>query len=226
MKHYNKIVAHIPHSSILRYMDNWVGSFNMFPNVKRLTDWHTDLLFASNSANVKCMVFPYSRFFLDVERLKEDPMEEIGQGKIYKNYNGYTRSLSNKDIEALELQYDQWHSLCANEIIENTLVIDCHSFPSDICSDVDVCIGFNDDETTPQQETIDMIMNEFSKYGFRVKCNSPYSNSIVFGKHDSIMIEIRKGLYMNENTLELWKNNSVKVRNAILNIYNKTLNNE
>ena len=196
----------------------------MFPDVKRLTDWHTDILFGTDNPHVKCMIYPNSRFYLDVERLDKDPMEEIGQGKIYRKYNGHTRKLSEEKILSLEMEYKQWRDLCGNEIVDETLVIDCHSFPSDVCNDVDVCIGFNDDDSKPPQEVIDLIVNEFTIYGFRVKCNTPYSNSIVFGKHDSIMIEIRKGLCMDEMTLELWKNDSIKVRNAIQNIYKEILN--
>lgn len=222
MERFNKIIAHIPHSSMQDYNNKWSGGFMMFPKVKRLTDWHTDLLFSTDNSKVKPLVFKKSRFYLDVERLEDDPLEEIGQGKIYKSYDGHTRILSENEIRLLENEYDEWKMVCDNEIEDNTLVIDCHSFPSDMADGVDVCIGFNDDDSKPSDEVIEIISDEFKKLGYKVELNSPYSNSVTFSKpHKSVMIELNKSIYMDEETLLLRPNISIKVRNAIQNIYRK-----
>lgn len=108
MKTYNKILAHIPHSSIQDYAYGWMSSALMFPQVIQLTDWHTEILFGSSNPNVDVMVFPHSRFYLDVERLENDPMESGGQGKIYTEYEGFKRSkLTPNDIAVLnDCYYD------------------------------------------------------------------------------------------------------------------------
>ena len=46
------------------------------------------------------MVFPYSRFVCDAERLENDPLEEKGQGIIYKEYDGHKRNdMTEKQIK-------------------------------------------------------------------------------------------------------------------------------
>ena len=224
MKQYDKIVAHIPHSSIQDYSYGWMGSVWMFKHVKRLTDWHTDLLFVSNNPNVETLVFPHSRFYLDVERLDDDPLESIGQGKIYTKYEGFKRCrLTSDDVEMLNRCYQEWKRRCAESVVENTLVVDCHSFPHDVSSDIDVCIGFNDDGTRPEDEVVEYIVNQFKIFGYRVGINNPYTNSIVFCEgHDSIMIEINKSVYMDESTLEMqpW---SYRIHNAIMRMYDNLL---
>ena len=106
-------------------------------------------------------------------------------------------------------------------LTKESILIDCHSFPPEL-SDVDVCIGFNDDDSKPSDEVVGTIDDEFSKIGFTVGINKPYSNSVVFGKpHKSIMIELKKSIYMDEETLLLRPNISIKVRNAIQRIYDR-----
>lgn len=149
------------------------------------------------------MVFPHSRFYVDVERLEHDPLEEIGQGMIYTKYNGFERYLlTSEDKDTLKSIYYDWKKECDGHIVDNTLVIDCHSFPSDVARDIDVCIGFNEDESKPDEEVISFISGEFEKLGYIVGVNTPYSNSVVFDKpHHSLMIELNKRIYMNEDTL-------------------------
>lgn len=102
------------------------------------------------------MVFPHSRFYLDVEILENDPMERIGQGKIYTEYEGFKRGkLTTDDIAVLNYCYHEWQQRCANKIIENTLVVDCHSFTSSLSPQVDVCIGYNEDDSKPDDDVID-----------------------------------------------------------------------
>lgn len=219
MVHYEKILAHIPHSSIADYSHKWLGGAMMFPIVKRLTDWHTEILFSSNNLKVDCMVFPHSRFYVDVERLENDPLEDIGQGKLYTQYEGFQRELTDMVKFKLNGIYHGWHKLCESHIIANTLVIDCHSFPSDMAKDIDVCIGFNDDQSKPDNEVLDFIKGKFTSCGFRVAFNAPYSNSIVFNdRHHSVMLEINKGVYMHEDTLEL-RPDAYKIGNVIHSIY-------
>ena len=221
MKKFEKILTHIPHSSLANYYKGWIGGFNMFPVVKAYTDWHTDLLFSTKNPNVESMVFPYSRFYLDVERLIDDPLEKIGQGRIYTEFNGFERKVSDTEVLDLERMYFDWWSGCNDKADENTLVIDCHAFTNSIAPDVDVCVGFNDDSSRPDDDMLWFITDSFREMGFNVVCNKPYSNSITFNsRHKSVMIELNKSIYMNEDTLEL-KISAYKVKNIIEQIYDK-----
>lgn len=90
-------------------------------------------------------------------------------------------------------------------LTKESILIDCHSFPQEL-SDVDVCIGFNEDWSKPEQETINMIASMFIDTGYRVGINEPYSNSLspacAFPYH-SIMIEVNKRIYMNSEIFQL-----------------------
>ena len=94
---------------------------------------------------------------------------------------------------------------------EGTLLIDCHSFsskPNLLNSnppDIDICIGYNDDDTCPNKVVIGNIVHYFESLGYKVGMNEPFSNSKTFSvpiKYHSAMIEVNKRLYMDELTLE------------------------
>lgn len=97
---------------------------------------------------------------------------------------------------------------------EGTLLIDCHSFssiPNLLNSnppDIDICIGYNDDDTCPNKVVIGNIVHYFESLGYKVGMNEPFSNSKTFSvpiKYHSAMIEVNKRLYMDELTLEKTK---------------------
>ena len=88
------IVLNIPHASINGVFDPKYGGWpcnQYFVNncLNKWTDWYTDFLFLplSRQKDVSTVVFPYSRFVCDAERLENDPLEEIGQGIIYEEYD-------------------------------------------------------------------------------------------------------------------------------------------
>lgn len=94
---------------------------------------------------------------------------------------------------------------------EGTLLIDCHSFssiPNLLNSnppDIDICIGYNDDDTCPNKVVIGNIVHYFESLGYKVGMNEPFSNSKTFSvpiKYHSAMIEVNKRLYMDELPLE------------------------
>ena len=92
--HYNRIVLNEPHASIEGLYDDRLSGWSIderFINevVFRLTDWHTDFLFRGfRHAKIRTLRFPFSRFIVDAERLWDDPMEDIGQGIIYRHFDG------------------------------------------------------------------------------------------------------------------------------------------
>ncbi len=214
---YRSIVLHIPHSSICfpEYSGYCFNDLNA--EERLLIDYFTDDLFEpkQHTENISSMVFPYCRLYADVERLINDPLEEEGLGISYcrRNTNsGTCRSFSTKS-SAFNL-YADFHAEVSKLIVEQdcgVLLIDCHSFsalPNMLNSnppDIDICIGYNDDETCPDQVILDSIAHHFLSLGYKVGINQPFSNSKTFAvpvKYHTIMIEVNKRLYMNEQTIE------------------------
>ena len=207
------IVLNIPHASINGVFDPKYGGWpcnQYFVNncLNRWTDWYTDFLFStlSEQKDVSTVVFPYSRFVCDAERLENDPLEEIGQGIIYKEYGNHKRNdMTEKQIkETLRLWEQHQKSLKKHIKSPNTVLIDCHSFPSDL-SDCNICIGHNDDWSY-NGKIVNGIVKIFKSRGYTVEINKPFSNSITPQMpfpYTSIMIEVNKRVYMNESTLRL-----------------------
>ena len=149
----NKIVLHIPHSSMNGIFDKHIGKWHpnaFFVNdcVRELTDWYVDMLFHIEMEGVEEVVFPFSRFVCDVERLPNDEMEKIGQGIIYTHYRGYKRGLLTEDDRRDIYQlYNAHQEHLRESLSEGALLIDCHSFADNDYRYADICIGFNEDES-------------------------------------------------------------------------------
>lgn len=151
------------------------------------------------------MRFPYSRFIVDAERLWNDPMESIGQGIVYKEFEDYRRAIPS-DQERHLLNLWHWHQDRLRQALqEGALLLDCHSFPDDL-SDVDICIGYNEDWSKPSDDIIDMAVNHFMDRGYKVGVNYTYSNSETpdcdFGYH-SLMLEVNKKTYLKPGSILL-----------------------
>ena len=209
----NKIVLNIPHCSTNGIFDKNIGCWpcnRFFVNdcVNKWTDWYVDFLFGglSRRDNVETVVFPYSRFVCDAERLKNDPLDKNGNGIIYNRFDGYERrTLTDEQITRIMGIWSKHQEKLANAIMdENTILVDCHSFPSDV-SDCNICIGHNEDWSYDKR-IVDGVVRTFKNSGYTVEINKPYSNSITPPKdfhYKSIMIEVNKRIYMNERTLHL-----------------------
>lgn len=222
------IICNVPHSGIL-IPDEFAPDFcipkdELDEEIKYMADNYTDSIFAellSISSFIKSKI---SRIVLDIERFKEEenePMSKVGMSALYiKTSNGKVlRNIGEINKNKLEGIYNDYHeaftglvnlSLEKNNI---AMIIDCHSFPStprEYESDKeysrpDICIGV-DEYHTPEKLT-DLLKGNFEELGFSVKINSPFSGSIVpmnFYKKDkrviSIMIEVNRKLYINEET--------------------------
>ena len=192
---YKNIVLFIPHSSDKLDKSSWSG--NIDSAVDRWTDWHTDKLFDSEDPRITKVVVPFSRFHCDAERVINDPMESIGQGIAYQNIEGCTRELSDAAKQNIYNQYYAIHQELENRAKPGSLIIDCHSFPSDLAPDIDICIGYNEDDSRPSDAVLDMVIDYFKEAGFRVGVNSPYSNSMrVNASIPTFMIEFNKAVYL------------------------------
>ncbi len=214
---YRNIVLHIPHSSI-RFPEGSQYHFNDLDAEERLLiDYFTDDLFEpkQHTEHISSMVFPYCRLFADVERLINDPLEEEGLGISYCRRN--TNSCPDRSFSTMSSAfnlYADFHAEVSKHIVElacGVLLIDCHSFsalPNLLNSnppDIDICVGYNDDETCPDDEIIETIVQHFKSIGYKVGINQPFSNSKTFAvpvKYHTIMIEVNKRLYMNEKTID------------------------
>ena len=220
-RRYHNLLLHVPHSSTSFPVESKVCFNDLDDEERLLVDYYTDNLFVpEQEANNIChMIFPYCRLYCDVERLINDPLEKDGLGISYSRWvpcqdrhGDVLRSYSVKS-EAFAL-YADYHSDISKKLvgmIGSTLLVDCHSFsalPNLLNSnppDIDICIGYNDDETCPSKVVIGNIVQYFMSKGYKVGINEPFSNSKTFNvpvTYHSIMIEVNKRLYMDEHTLE------------------------
>ena len=221
------MILHVPHSSreIPGSVRNQfvLSDAELSAELTLMTDAFTDELFAAAGAAI--VRFPLSRLVVDVERFPVDadePMSRIGMGMLY------TRTAYGLDLRrALEAQertsllsiYETHHQALSREVGSElarqgkALVVDCHSFPShplpcDWDQSVprpDFCIG-TDVFHTPQM-LADSTALCLRNMGYTVQVDRPYGGALVpmeSYKRDrrvaSIMIEINRGLYMDETT--------------------------
>ena len=239
---YNKIILHIPHSSCsfdFAGQDQYVESWR--ERAKLLIDWYTDELFTPNENNERVipLVFDTCRTLVDVERMCDDPLEVRGLGitaySLLETEDNCYKVSNDEKIRFRKKYLDHQHKL-AHLLVEHdlSLLIDCHSFSSrptilqpDISKtqDVDICIGFNEDRTKPNEMTLSLVAQHFIEKGYRVAVNTPFSNSKTVetpAKYTSLMIEVNKSLYMDETTLQK-KESFKRLRNDIIELYEKLL---
>jgi len=226
------VIIHIPHSSAsipeCEKEKLALSGEGLRRELLRMTDWYTDELFDLGGGAVERVLFPVSRMVCDPERFLDDaeePMSARGMGAIY------TRTADGLPLRAavsaaerqrlLERYYVPHHEILeqlvrkALDASGHALIIDGHSFPSSpLPCDLDqaplrpdICIG-TDRSHTPEwlQRT---ALGAFSDLGWRVELNRPYAGSMVpstFYQKDarvhSIMVEVNRSLYMNEDTGE------------------------
>ncbi len=203
---YNSLVLHIPHAAIgglagAGYADRML----LFEQARRWTDWYTDYLFERRNPHIVSVKSIYSRFVVDCERLLNDPLEAKGQGILYERFEHNRRIILPEDRERLMAYYAQNRDRLRSAVTPGSLLIDCHSFPSDL-GNVDVCIGYNEDWSKPDAKTLQMVRDTFEQAGYTVAFNAPYSNSVspkAAFAYPSLMIEVNKRCYMDEDTIRL-----------------------
>lgn len=226
------VLLHIPHSSVYVPKEVresiLLSDLELENELLRMTDRYTEVLFDLSPIGIRSIVFPVSRLVVDPERFEnddEEPMAKIGMGVIYTSTSSC--GILRTQIEPLEREtlldlYYRPHHRNLTETVEKllksagrALIIDCHSFsgkpwPYELNQDYDrpdICIGTDQYHTSDQ--LLDVTRKEFGSLGYSVKIDSPFSGSIVPLKHfrkerkvESIMIEVNRGLYMNEDTGE------------------------
>lgn len=202
MRRYERIVLHIPHAGVVG-LDGarWADREALQCHVDYLTDWRTDTLFTRpDTPEIVPVVADRSRFVVDCERLVDDPMEVFGQGIVYTRYNGNTRKVGTLERLSLMRYYRRHVGRLRRALTPDSILIDCHSFPSDK-ADIDICIGFNEDWSRPDDGTLRAVADTFKANGYSVAFNHPYANSVAPPTgfvYPSLMIEANKRCYWDE----------------------------
>lgn len=222
------MILHIPHASRKiprpfrpRYLLNDAA---LELELLRSTDAYTDELFDVPGA--QRVVFPVSRLLVDPERFLDDarePMAKRGRGVVYTHTTEGKPLRINPTPTERQLLLDTWyrphHRLLADLVDEElvrdgwALVVDCHSFPLKPWPlelkrnppRPEFCIGTDPFHTPPALAS--HAVEYLRILGFSVEVNHPYAGSIVPLRHyrndsgvASIMIEVRRDLYMDEAT--------------------------
>jgi len=230
---YDQMVLHVPHAStfippLYRRLAPPIGGSmpDLTQQIKEhsfyLVDYYTDELFvpSEEQKQIHSLIFDWNRILCDVERLPHDPLESRNCG-IYSYrpigdvYGGRKWLSSMKRY--VEHQNDLAKLVTSVSLkawcnMQTVLLIDCHSFSmhsSQLCpnppSDIDICLGYNEDHTKPENQFLNLVEKYFTTRGYRVARNKPFANSKTVPvpvEYHSLMIEVNKSLYMNEETLE------------------------
>lgn len=221
------VIVHIPHASL-----DIPDEVQFYPDqeelqdiAKRMSDLYTDE-FLSPNPGIEIVRAPICRIVVDTERFDDDqkePAAKYGQGVIYtKDYQG--RDLrpipTEQEREHLLATYYRPHhsrlyNLCIDSLkaFDKIIILDLHSYPSSYNmgsgqgeETPDICIGYEAPHYS--EYTLKQLTQIVSSHGFTYGLNVPFSGSMVpTGVSDSncvqsYMIEIKRSLYMDEDTLE------------------------
>lgn len=226
------VVAHVPHASTVIpdevRSELLVSGDELADELLRLTDWYTDELFGGlRELGATQFVDRISRLVFDPERFLDDsaePMASRGQGVVY--WRGSRLQPLRKISPELRAQrvdglYRPYHraldGVVARSLEESgtCTLIDCHSFasaplPSEIDQSPDrpdICIGSDAFHTPP--EVAEALEAGFAEAGLRVQRDAPFAGTFVpagfYGREPrvrSVMIEVRRGLYIDEATAQ------------------------
>ncbi|MEN9815509.1 MAG: hypothetical protein RLZZ412_1491, partial [Verrucomicrobiota bacterium] len=188
----------------------------------RLTDAHTAALYAEGLPPEDFVRAEVSRLVVDVERFADDAQERcaaFGMGATYvRTSDGRPLRALTPERRAELLARHYWphhHRLDASAAARiarfgRCLVLDAHSFPTGPLptqlasgSSPEIGIGTQAGHTPP--ELSDLAVDFFRAHGYSVGVDVPFSGAMVpntcFGREPrlwSVMIEVRRDLYMDE----------------------------
>ena len=194
----------------------------------RLTDWHVDALFSFVlELGGSLFLNRLSRLVFDPERFVDDeaePMAAVGQGIVYtKTTEGSVlATISAKERESrirrFYVPYHEGLTALVAATVERfgmAIILDCHSFasiplpsePDQSLDRPDICIG-SDAFHTPAA-LAQRLLQAFGAEGLRVQLDHPFAGTLVplqflglDSRVQSVMIEVRRGLYCDESTGE------------------------
>ena len=211
MQPFDRIVLAIPHATGVFDVSLWSDPASVARDARRWTDWHTDRLFAGagrGEPRVRAVVGRVSRFDCDLERLEHDPLEDVGQGRLYaRSHSGAGRAVPPDRAARWLRAWRRYREriVAAAADAERPFLLDCHSFPADLAPDVDVCLGWNEDESRPTDDVLGACRAAFERRGFRVAFNKPYGNAILPDgwRGPSMLVELNKAIYLDDSDLSL-----------------------
>lgn len=223
------LILHIPHASTFIPAE-WRGKILLDDaalerEIIAMTDMHTDELYDVPGADRAVM--PVSRLLVDAERFPDDALEsmaKIGMGAVYTRTSDLKplREAPGEEerMRLLDAYYFPHHrklnALAARHLAARgfCLVVDCHSFPSRALpyegrpageKRAPICIG-TDAFHTPEWAA-EALMDAFRSRGHEVARDTPFAGALTPGDYYgrdrnvlSVMIEVRRDLYMDEAT--------------------------
>lgn len=226
------LIVHVPHASTripseVR-AEILLDDTELSDELIRLTDWYTDDLFgwlADEGATL--FVNRLSRLVFDPERFlgeTREPAAARGQGVVY-SHGSRGQSIRELTVELradrIERLYRPYHA-ALDRLVEEMLatfeacrILDAHSFPSrPLASELDqspdrpdICIG-TDARHTPE-DLARALEDAFASEGFRIERDTPFAGTFVpsgsYGRDSrvtSVMVEVRRGLYLDEASAE------------------------
>jgi N-formylglutamate amidohydrolase len=223
-------VIHLPHASTaipsIDRAELLLSDQELALEVLRMTDHFTDELVGSTLPTAQRVRFPISRLVVDPERFPEDadePMSKVGMGVIYER-TSHGRVLRRPPTPSVRQRLLETYYIAHHAALEAAVatalkqhghctILDMHSFPSrplpyELDQDwdrPDICIG-TDEFHTPEPLTGEFLQR-FSVEGLSVVINRPFAGALVpmsYFRKDrrvtSIMVEVNRGLYLDETT--------------------------
>jgi len=224
------VVAHVPHASTVVpdevRAELLISPTEQARELLRLTDWYTDELFAGlRDRGATMFINRRSRLVFDPERFLDDsaePMAARGQGVVYwlgselQPLRSASTELRSRRVRELYQPYHAMLDSLVGELLAEfgqCTLIDCHSFATEpLRSEIDqsvsrpdICVG-SDARHTPA-ELAEALVAGFEAAGCRVARDAPFAGTFVpsgyYGRDErvrSVMVEVRRGLYINEAT--------------------------
>ncbi len=226
------LIAHVPHASTVipprERKQIVLDDAGLQRELVRLTDWHADQLFSCVLELGGVMfVSTLSRPVVDPERFAKDedePMAAVGQGVVYtRTTDGdlLARISEHERARRISEYYEPYHE-ALTAMVASTLerfgtavILDCHSFasvplpsePDQSPGRPDICLG-TDPFHTPAA-LAQALESAFRAEGLTVARDRPFAGTLVplafLGAESgvqSVMIEVRRGLYCDEATGE------------------------
>ena len=242
------VLVHIPHASLVISKQDLADFLPTNEEIRheliRLTDWYSDELFGHRWAPENVVQFQHSRLVVDVERFASDsdePCAEVGMGATYTKTSrgGVLRILKpSRREELIQNYYNPHHEIFTQKVFQvlekfnRCVIIDGHTYPTNPLPTqrnykVMPEIGIGTDASFTSPKLIELTINYFKSHGLDVGLNEPFSGTIVpleilqskDSRVQSIMIEVRRDLYINEATAE--KNGNFEAIKKLIHGYRK-----
>jgi len=224
------LLLHIPHDATAippdEGRDFLLSEAELRAESLRLTDAHTAALYAEGLPPEDFVRAEVSRLVVDVERFADDaqePCARVGMGATYvRTADGRPLRALTPERRAELMARHYWphhHQLDASAAVRlarfgRCLVLDAHSFPTGplptqlaFGPSPEIGIGTQPGHTPPALR--DFAVSFFRDRGYEVGVDVPFSGAMVpnacFSRESrlwSVMIEVRRDLYMDETTGE------------------------